>query len=237
MSKLIQVVKALSRIPVSFGAVLIVCLFLIISSPLMGLGRQETTLIWLEPYRVPVSTWQGVFMADRITFQDGERVDWIWGIEGFDDYQWGKSYVLRVRIIEEKERIPDLPQRRFSLVKVMSVFSPNPDSNFDLPLKDDRYPFLEGSSAGGWSLQGEAPVDLLYSVDSAWLEAALCIYRGLTGHFRNAPNGRVQLLSVEGDFDFDYALRAWAKKYPDDPLEAYMDWGPDEFIAAYIASK
>jgi hypothetical protein len=99
-------------------------IFLASPHAMHALGRQETAMIWLEPYRVPVAAWDGPWMADRITFQDGEAINWIWGIEGFDEYEWGMAYVLRVRIIEEKEVIPDRPQRRFELGKVLSRFVP-----------------------------------------------------------------------------------------------------------------
>ncbi len=182
----------------SFLLALLMGIFLASPHAMHALGRQETTMIWLEPYRVPVAVWDGPWMADHVTFQDGEVLKWIWGIEGFDEYEWGMAYVLRVRIIEETERIPDRPQRRFKLVKVLSRFKPNPGESFTLPLADERFRFLEGSVAEGWSLMDEAPVDLAGEIDPFWLEGALSSGRPLAGLFRSAPEGHLELLSVEG---------------------------------------
>lgn len=155
-------------------------------------------MIWLAPYREPVAAWDGPWMADHVTFQDGEVLKWIWGIEGFDEYEWGMAYVLRVHIIEDKEVIPDRPQRRFELVKVLSRFVPKPGESFTLSLADERFRYLKGSAAQGWSLMGEAPVDLAAEVDPVWLEEVLDSGRPLAGLFRSAPEGHLELLSVEG---------------------------------------
>lgn len=80
---------------------------LLLPSALSALGRQETTMIWLEPYRVPVAAWDGPWMADRITFQDGKAINWIWGIEGFDEYEWGMS--CGCALLKKRKSFPVAP--------------------------------------------------------------------------------------------------------------------------------
>lgn len=75
---------------------------------------------------------------------------------------------------------------------------PKPGESFTLSLADERFRFLKGSAAQGWSLMGEAPVDLAAEVDPVWLEGVLDSGRLLVGLFRSAEGGRIKLLSVEG---------------------------------------
>lgn len=53
-------------------------------------GNEVEVIVY--PYKVPVSTWEGPWMAYRLELPNAEILDWIWGIEGFTDYKWGNKY-------------------------------------------------------------------------------------------------------------------------------------------------
>lgn len=201
---------------ISFRFTLIASLMLVLlpAGLVFASGGAETTQVWLEPYRVPKSAWGGPYMAYRLTFQDGESLDWIWGIDGFDDFVWGTRYVLRVRVESIANPPPDTPATRYRLVKVLSSWPAGEDETFSLPLKTWQDVFVEpsetASKAGSvptaepaqaemslrWSLLGEAEIHFPDEQAVEEFQAALSESSELTGLFRFAGTAQPAVLEL-----------------------------------------
>ncbi len=189
----------------------------------------NTMEVTIEPYRIPVATWEGPWMAHRILDDQGKVMDWIWGIEGFSEYTWGTRYRVLLKRVSIFNPPKDSPSHKLELVKILSSKSVSPQDVFSLPLKGrlGSYIYPEGNSRS-LTLGGEISVALSDSLILAELQEKLLSCESLRGNF-SFEDSRLLLQSLTGDFNRETAEETLLFLFPEQVEQQIHQWQQNDY--------
>lgn len=193
------------------------------------LSCYSTVLVDIDHYRSPVSVWDGSWMSYGLTFSSGEDIDWIWGIKGFSQYEWGYRYkvkLMRKRILDPPM---DTPSIEYSLVEVLSKEKVPDETLFPIKLKDNRDTFVSLEERGLMLLK-EVEIRINQKVDSLSLMQLLPICQSVEGVFSHHRDGGLELHDFTYEFNNTYAIDYLFMQYPGSEFENIENWDESNFM-------
>lgn len=195
-------------------------------------GNEIEVIVY--PYKVPVSTWEGPWMAYKMELPNNEIIDWIWGIKGFTNYKWGNKYTLKLK----KEKIPnpptDSPSVKYSLIEELSTEKADTQIQFTLSLKKYRDIYIKfDKNTSTFTLMDDIKLQLKEGIEAADLFAILSSSLDVYGDFTHNYEEGIILNNFSGDFDRENALNQLMKLYPDQSYTDVAEWGKEDFITFF----
>lgn len=186
--------------------------------------------IEIDHYREPVTLWDGPWMSYRIKGSNDEILNWIWGINGFQEYQWGYVYEIRVKRKIILDPPLDAPSSEYSFIKVISKEKAYTEARFTLMLKEGRDIYYSREN-GRHRLLNEIDFFISESVIKENLEACIPISRSIKGTFSHLNEKALLLHEIEYDFDRDLAME-FMFSLPDLQLPPEVEeWNESDFIS------
>ncbi len=191
--------------------------------------------ITVKDYRMPVLTWEGPLEAYIMVMPDGGETNWIWGIEGFGGYEWGKVYKLKVKKKKIKNPPEDAPSHKYKLVRIISEGKPDPDKLFTLPLKQERTSFIRTAADGSLTLLDDAVIILDSGISERELSAAFLVSDEVYGNFLHGSANKIVLKSYRHNFDSKTASLSMRKLFPDIKPPSIANWKERDFISFFTS--
>lgn len=209
--------------------------YVLVASALALLGACGTTTVTVAGYRVPVSPWDGPWMAYRMSMPDGQTIEWIWGIEGFDEqYRWGTRYVLKLRQKRIFNAPTDAPSTAYELVRVVREEQVNPETTFQLPLRSYRDVYVRyDEKSSGHTLLDEAQIMMEDADMAPRLWVALSMYPDAIGTFSLSPDGRLRLRAIAGEFDPQMAMDSYIGLFGEPEGDAPLSWREEDYAERF----
>ena len=183
---------------------ILILLYLLTALPLFSSGGIEQEVA-IKPYRVVVDTWEGPWDAHVMVFEDGSRLNWIWGITGFKSYTDGTEYRLKIRKKHISNPPVDTPDTEYVLVEIIEEKEVPEIENIEMKIGNFTEPFLRYRNEGDWYLAWKIPVEI--SPDLSEKEITLA----LNGSFEplgvfDVKNGKYILKDIRYDFVPDFFM-------------------------------
>ncbi len=211
----------------------IAIIFIIVIIIFQGCGN--TVNITIKDYRMPILSWEGPAEAYVMVMPDGRETNWIWGIEGFDGYEWGTVYKLKVKKESIKSPPADAPSKKYKLLKIISAEKTDPDKIFTLPLKQERIPFILLNADGSLTLLDDAVIILDKKISEKGLSAAFLVSDSVYGNFVHGNANKIVLKSYRYNFDSETASLSMRKLFPDIKPPSIANWKERDFISFFTS--
>jgi hypothetical protein len=173
---------------------------------------------------------------------DGQSIDWIWGIQGFDErYQWGTRYVLELRRKQIANAPTDAPSTRYELAKVVRAEPVPAGTRFRLPLRSFRDVYVRyDEDTEGHTLLNEVEIVMRGALTAPRVWAAASMYPEATGTFSFRRDRRLDLVDIRGEFDLQTAMDSYIQLFGEPGEAELSQWGEKRYaerFAAYYAER